>query len=204
MEPHPPLPGAASSIAASTRREQELAGRDEAPLCEAWLEREALHYVARWEATRRGVEANLERKIAKRCERSGEDADPILAAVPAVVARLVERNYVNDRRFGEQLVTRLRRQGRSLQKIRAQLEAKGVPEALALELTDAGDPAAETDAEVDAAFRLARRRRIGPYCPNASQRLANRERHLAILGRQGFSLETAVCVIDAESPPEKT
>ncbi len=39
---------------------------------------------------------------------------------------------------------------------------------------------------------------------NSHTELTTGHSHLSILARQGFSLETAICVIDAEAPPEAT
>ncbi|HPG27620.1 MAG: RecX family transcriptional regulator [Spirochaetaceae bacterium] len=159
-----------------------------------------MRHAARWETSRRDLAAKLEQKLLRRCERSGEDPEDWRARIPDVVARLAEQGYVDDRRLGRLLVARLRREGRSTQRILAQLERRGVPDEIARELVEDLEPAAAREREIDAAFRLARRRRIGPYTPDPDRREADRERHLAILGRQGFSLETALCVVDAESP----
>ena len=164
----------------------------------AWLERRAVEYVARWESTRRGVAEILERKIRQRCDRTGEDAEETLGLIPEIVSRLAERDYVNDRRFAAQTYERLRRQGRSRAQIRLHLRRKGVPDAITLELTRDEDP----DADLEAAWRVARRRRLGPHCPDPERRAAHRDRHLAALARQGFSREIAHRVIDAERAPE--
>ena len=192
MEPHRSTPGSSPRRPARGRR-----GDDE-PLDAAWLERRAVEYVARWESTRRGVAEILERKVRQRCDRTGEDAEEILALVPGIVERLAERDYVNDHRFATQSFERLRRQGRSRAQIRLHLGRKGVPDSITLELTRDDDP----DAELEAAWRVARRRRLGPHCPDPERRVAQRERHLAALARQGFSREIAHRVIDAEHVPE--
>jgi len=175
-----------------------------------WLEQHALRYAARWETTRRGVAELLERKVRERCDRTGESPEDALPGIPEVVERLVARRYVDDRRFASQLFERLRRQGRSRAQIRMQLRRKGVPDAITLELTR---DEAEPEAELRAAWRLARRRRLGPYArepdrdpdrdpeseteTDPERRRARRERHLAVLARQGFSLEIACRVVDA-------
>jgi regulatory protein len=165
---------------------------------EAWLEREALQYVARWEATRRGVETLLERRIRRRCERTGEPPEPALARIGGIVDGLAARDYVNDRRFATQLLERLRREGRSRAWIRLQLRRKGVPDPILRELTRPDD----AGTELAAAWRLARRRRLGPFCRDAEQREASRQRHLAVLARQGFSREVACRVVDAADDSE--
>jgi regulatory protein len=54
------------------------------------------------------------------------------------------------------------------------------------------------DAELRAALRYARRRRLGPF--RLEGRAERRDRDLAALGRQGFDYETARRVIDCQDP----
>jgi regulatory protein len=169
---------------------------DPEPLDVAWLERKAHEYAARWESTRRGVAEVLERKIRQRCERTGEQAETILARVPEVVERLADRNYVNDQRAADQLFERLRRQGRSQAEIRRRLDRRGVPPSIADALLRDEGP----EADLRAAWQLAKKRGLGPYCSDTKRREADRQRHLGILARQGFSSDVAHRVIDAAEP----
>jgi regulatory protein len=164
----------------------------------AWVERKGLEYAARWESTRRGVAEMLERKIRLRAEQTGEGAEPILECIPEVVETLVARNYVDDRRAAEQLFERLRRQGRSQAEMRHQLDRKGVSPSI----TDALISCDEPDADLRAAWRWARKRSLGPYCPDPERRIADRQRHLGFLARKGFSSDVAHRVIDASDTSE--
>jgi regulatory protein len=163
-----------------------------------WLERKALAYTARWESTRRGVSQLLERKVRERCDRTDERLEVALALIPEIVERLAARNYVNDRRAANQLFERLRQQGRSRAQIRVRLLRKGVPESIADELTQDDDP----EAELRSAWKTARKRGLGPHCTDPERRVANRDRDLAILARQGFSCEIAHRVVDAKHEAE--
>ncbi|MCP4905272.1 MAG: RecX family transcriptional regulator [bacterium] len=211
MEKHRPPPERSGVEGRPSRRRR----RNAQPLDADWLEDEAIRYVAQWETTRLGVRDVLVRRLRKRCERSGEDPETLLGAIPEVIDRLVERGYIDDRRFAEQWIERSRRLGRSGARIRAQLEAKGVDPSLLGEVEaraeeehsaqhSSEDPA-ETpiDEEFRAAWRTASRRGLGPFCPDASERADRRQRHLAVLARQGFSRDVAHRVIDALVPPEK-
>lgn len=190
------MPSHASTESAPARRPRRRS--DAAPLDRAWLEERALRYVARWESSALGVEELLERKVRERCRRTGEPIDPGLEPIPSVVAKLVARGWVDDRRFAAGTLTRLRRQGGSRRRIRATLRAKGVAAELIDELLADEPP----DAELEAAWRLARRKRLGPFCREPSERDARRDRHLGVLGRSGFDLDVARAVVDAEEPPE--
>ncbi len=163
-----------------------------------WLQERALRYAARWEASTSGVQTLLERKVRERCERTGESPETILDQIPEIVSELAHNGYVDDRRFASEALERLRRQGRSTRLIRARLLAKGIEETLLDELFDAEAP----DVDLLAAWRFARRRRLGPYCEDPEERRMSRDRHLGALGRQGFEIETALAVVDAEAPPD--
>ena len=163
-----------------------------------WLEQRALRYAARWESSAAMLRTLLERKIFERCDRSGESPDTALDWIPAIVAGLIERGYVDDHRFASQALDRLRRQGRSRAQIHARLRAKGISKAILDDLIGAQD----SELEARAAWQFARRRRLGPYCEDAGERQRGRDRHLAALGRQGFDQETALRIVDADTPPE--
>lgn len=179
------------------KRGEEKARCVEPPLDTDWLEHEALRYVARGETTQFAVRQLLERKIDARCDRTGEDGSHARDAISDVLAGLVRHRYVDDERFAAQLHTRLVRQGRSAAEIRYRLESKGVPAEIIREsLADHSEAS-----DLEAAWQVARRRRLGPYCLDPETRAANRERHLSIFGRAGFSREVAHEVIDAISVP---
>lgn len=164
----------------------------------AWLEERALRYVARWEASAAGVTAILERKVHERCEQSGEASDVVLEMIPALVTKLIERGYVDDHRFAAGALERQRRRGGSTSQIRARLAAKGISESLLDELLAQEDP----ETEIRAAWKLARQRRLGPYCNDPAERRQSRDRHLGVLCRRGFDDEIALQIVDASVPPE--
>lgn len=216
MEPHRPQTRSSDADALASPRKRSA--RDRAPLDARWLEAEAVRYLSRWEASRAGVCAAVERGLRRRCDRTGEDAEALVDAIPEVVRGLVERGYIDDRRYAEQLVERARRAGRSRAQIEAQFEAKGLDAALAREIeaerrrdrSDSFDGSEapgrpedeDEDEEIAAAWRTARKRRLGPYCTDPAKRAADRERHLGVLARKGFSREISHRIVDAESPPE--
>ncbi len=170
------------------------------PMDLAWLEERALRYVARWESSAASVARILERKILERCERTGESPDLVLEMIPALVAQLIERGYVDDRRFAAGTLERQRRRGGSTAQIRARLAAKGISESLLDELLAREDP----EVEIRAAWKLARRRRLGPYCDDPAERRQSRDRQIGVLCRQGFEHETALAIVDAQTLPEST
>jgi regulatory protein len=175
--------------------------RTHEPMDRDWLEQQALRYAARWESSAAAVRAHLERKVRERALETGESPDDILGFVPWVIQRLLERNYVDDRRFALTTIDRMRRQGRSTAQIEARLRAKGISESIRQELLK-DEVEANDQPELQAAWRLARRRKLGPYCLDSTKRAQHRERHLGVMARQGFDRETAERVVDAENSPE--
>ncbi len=186
--------------------------RDARPLDAGWLEDEAKNALARSDHSRRRLIQTVGRKLDARCERTGEDGEVLRDRIPEIVERLVERGYVDDRRLATHLFEKGRKAGRSRAWIENQLRAKGIDEETLREVqrsrsaeatgdaTDQGGGHAHAD-EVEAAFRIARKKRLGPYCPDPDKRIAERQRHLGFLARRGFSSDIAHHVIDAELTP---
>lgn len=164
------------------------------------LERAAHAYLARYAAPAE----HLRRILLARVARSARfhDTDPAAggAAVEALIARLAGLGLLDDSAYALAMARRLNRRGTSLYGIRAKLRAKGV----GAEDTDAALAELERDAadpNLAAGLAFARRRRLGPVRPDA-EREARRLKDLAALARQGFDLELARRVIDAQDLEE--
>lgn len=149
------------------------------PLDAAAIERLALRYVERYATTRARLVAYLTRKLR---ERGGEGALPDLAAL---ADRFAELGYIDDRAFGEARASSLGRRGYGARRIAMALHHAGV------EGEDADSLApAIAERRVDSAIAFARRRRIGPFAAQASDR-AGRERAIAALVRAGHDFDLA-------------
>jgi len=154
----------------------------------------ALHYLERYAASRQGLETVLLRRIM-RAERLGTEVDHAAAqqAIANVLEKLAAAGYLNDRIFAEGRVASLRRQGRSARQVRQTLQQKGIAPTLADEVMDTSPTA-----EKAAAFRLAKRRRFGPFATPEKQ-AERRMQQMAALARAGFSQSIARWVVDGES-----
>ena len=162
------------------------------------LEAAALRYLERYAASARHLERLLLLKVRRSAEEHGTDADAGAAFVRALVQRLQGAGILDDRRYAEGKAESLRRRGGSARAIRAALAAKGVArEEVETALSSADEGGAAGEADLAAARRLARRRRIGPWRP--SDRAAHRLKDLAALGRAGFSYDVARRAIDGEA-----
>ncbi|WP_119423002.1 regulatory protein RecX [Desertibaculum subflavum] len=158
------------------------------------LERKALDYVGRYEAPAARVAAVLRRMVDRAAQRDSIDRDAARALIDEVVADLVTRGIIVDRRYAEIRARTLRGRGTATAMIRQDLRARGVSAAVVSEVLQGGSD--ESAANLAAAVALARRRRLGPFRQEAA-RADHRLRDLAALARRGFDSDTARRVIDA-------
>lgn len=171
------------------------------PLKKSSLENAALHYLGRHASSVEGLRRVLARRVERAAREERCDREVAVLWVDEIVTRLAGSGMVDDRSFAEGKVASRRRRGESAGRIRMALRQKGVDREVidgALAAEDGDDRRA---AELEAAWRLARRRRLGPYRP-AGERADARQRDLASLARAGFDRATATAVIDAADPPE--
>lgn len=164
------------------------------------LENAALYYLKRFSSS----EENLRRVMMRRVERSarahGTDREEGAAWVGELVARLARAGLVDDRRYAEGRVHALHARGTSIRVIAARLREKGVPgEIIEESIQVLRDE--QPDAELEAAIRLARRRRIGPFRIKPPVE-GQRQKDLAALARAGFDYGTAMKVADAKTEDE--
>jgi regulatory protein len=127
------------------------------------------------------------------------DREEGAALIAAIIARYREAGLLNDAAFAEARARSLFERGQPLRAIRLKLAQKGVgtaeiESALAALAEDEGDGNARA-LDREAALRLARRRRLGPW-RDPARRKDMRERDLAALARAGFSYGIAREVID--------
>jgi regulatory protein len=179
------------------------------PPGEAALHEAALAHLARFSATEAGLARVLDRRIARwarAAEAEGQDADAVRAAaararacVRDIAARLVAAGAVDDAAFATARAARLSRAGRSQRAIAAHLAARGVTREVAAEALPEGE-----DAEVLAALRLLRRKRLGPFAAAPPDAEARR-RILGTLARAGFASAPArrAVAMDPEEAAER-
>ena len=167
------------------------------PVTAARLEKAALAHIDRYATSA----ANLRQVLLRRVQRSARlhdtDRAEANAWVDAIIAKLLERQLLDDAAYARARANSLHRSGASRRKIAGMLQQKGVGRsdiaaALAALEVEYGD------SELVAAYNYARRRRLGPYRAQEA-RDERRERDLAALARAGFGFDTARRVVDATS-----
>jgi regulatory protein len=159
------------------------------------LERAAYAYLARYSASAEHLRRILLARVARSARFHGTDPADGAAAVEGIVRWLCDQGYLNDGAYALAMARRLLRRGASRHAIRARLRAKGVgaenaDSAVAALAREVADP------DLAAALAFARRRRLGPFRPEAD-REGHRLRDLAALMRQGFEPSVARRVVES-------
>lgn len=149
------------------------------PLDAETLNNLALHYVGRFATSRAKLITYLNRKLR---ERGWDGEEP--APVEQVADRLVELRYVDDEAYATMKSGAMQRRGLGRRRITQTLRHDGISEDLS---TTAAPDALE---RWEAADRLAKRKRIGPYAAELPDR-PTREKQLATFLRAGHDLDLA-------------
>jgi regulatory protein len=164
------------------------------------LENSALYYLQRYDSTAENLRRVLTRKVRRAAMHPEATVDPAAASewIAAVVAKMQRLGYVDDTRTATAKARGLFAKGAPPATIRRRLALAGAGEdAIDAALGEiAGETMSETDLTRAAAITLARRKRLGPYRPEAD-RPDRRQKDMATLARAGFDFETARRIIDA-------
>lgn len=172
-----------------------------------YLDNVAAYYLARYASSSVNLKRVLMRRAGKSCayhETPLEDAEEM---IDALVERYCQAGFLNDENYALNLARSLRAKGKSARLILSKMYEKGVDAELAQGALKSADDAllesteAVEDAEDAAAWRYARRRRLGPFRA-AADRAAYREKDLGSLARAGFSYGTAQHILDQDDVPE--
>jgi regulatory protein len=162
------------------------------------LENAALYYLERFASSA----ANLRRVLMRRVRRSalehGTDPAEGAALIEALIARFESSGVLDDRRYAEAKAASLHRRGTSRRAVSGRLAQQGLDgEIIAVAMARLDDEIG--DADLTAACALARRRRLGPYRPEAARDTA-RTKDLAAFARAGFPLDIARKVLACDDP----
>ena len=160
------------------------------PVDQEKLDELALRYVGRFATTRAKLASYLTRKLRERGWAGNAEAD-----VGAIADRLASLGYIDDAAYALAKTRSLSGRGYGARRVRQSLQAAGVGE------EDAAGANQLAEAErVEAALRFARRRRLGPFAHDRTER-DERERAIAAMIRAGhsFGLAKAIVALDPGS-----
>jgi regulatory protein len=167
-------------------------------LTAASLENAALHYLERFASSAANLRRVLLRRVRLSAKEHGTDPAEGAALVETLIARFEASFLLDDRSYAQAKAASLHRSGASRRAISGRLAQHGVDgEIIAAAIGDIEET--NGNAELAAACTLARRRRLGPYRPDAA-RADHRTKDLGAFARAGFSLDIARKVLDCADP----
>jgi regulatory protein len=151
------------------------------PLDAARLQELALRYVSRFATTRAKAADYLHRKLRERGWAGDRPAD-----VDGLIARFVEHGYIDDAAFAEMKARSLGRRGYGKRRVDGALYVAGVAE-------DDRQGSADIVAaqRIDAAWRFAQRKRLGPFAAALLTDRADRQKAIAAFLRAGHDMALA-------------
>lgn len=163
------------------------------------LMNKAVDYLGRYATSQHRLREVLGRFALRNLDK--HDPDEIAAAISATVTRCQTLGYLNDDAFAQNQARTHRQQGQSKLGIRQRLRQHRLDDTIIDAALDAADqPSA--NGELLAAFRFARRRRLGPFdgqqYDNEKDRQAlgqRQQRQLGSLARAGFTMAISRTVI---------
>lgn len=185
-----------SEDSTSGKPDRKLAGKRYKLPSEERLTRSAIHYLDRYASSLENLRKVLNRRVNRATQANGRSPDEFAVLVDKVVEKCQRAGMVDDRSYAETKLAGLRRRGRSKRRIMATLSAKGVAKDVIAAVIDQDDTS-----DLDAARTYARRRKLGPWRPQAVRK-DFRDKDMAALCRAGYSFEIARKVIDAADDGE--
>ena len=146
-----------------------------------------MEHIGRYAASTGQLRRVLQRRIRRALQAGAEvDVEAVETRITALLARMTRSGLLDDAQFAEMRVAGLARRGTSTRAIRVKLREAGLDETVAADALSLYGGAPGVDPDRAAAIRLARRRRLGPFRPEAD-RTPHRMRDLAALARAGFA-----------------
>ncbi len=146
----------------------------------------ALFYLSKYEASRKQVGDMLNRRVLKARLLGGDVPAQCDVWIQSVLDELEKQHYLSDDRFAENRVRHWSEQGKSDTYITMKLKAAGV----STDVIQSALQGQEGISELERARQYVIRKRIGFMRPE-SERGEYRQKDLAKLARQGFSLDVA-------------
>ena len=146
----------------------------------------ALKYLDKYQPSRKSLQVYLFRKAIDGQSNSIEKSE-ILKKIEIVLDDLEEKGILNDTLYSEIKSKNFLKRGYSLNKIKQHLSQKGIGSEL-LKQTIEKIQNDNTNPDFYSAIRICKKRRIGPYRPDANKELFYKK-DMGVLARSGFSYD---------------
>jgi regulatory protein len=155
-----------------------------------YLHNSGLYYLQRFAASSAQFRRVMARKVERSCQAHPEqDREQCLKLIDALVEKFQRSGLLDDDLYLRGSVLSLRRRGLSARAIEAKLAAKGLTaDQIRPALARQDEETGSTEPDLQAALRLARRRRAGPFSREVQN---DQSKAMAALARAGFDYQTA-------------
>lgn len=168
-------------------------------ITETYLHNAGLYYLQRYASSAAHFRTVMTRKIDRSCKHHKEqDRADCIALLDKLIERFIEVGLLNDDAYTSGMVNSMRRRGLSSRMIHAKLRTKGLHAAAIEQALQNHDDDCDSDAELSAALKHARRKKIGPFARQDQDEEA-KQKALAAMARAGFSYDLSRRVLDMES-----
>jgi len=146
----------------------------------------ALKYLDKYQPSKKSLQVYLFRKAIDGQSNSVEKSE-ILKKIEIVINDLEEKGILNDTLYSELKSQNFLKRGYSLNKIKQHLSQKGISQEL-LKQTIEKIQDDNTNPDFYSAIRICKKRRIGPYRPDANKEIFYKK-DMGVLARSGFSYD---------------
>ena len=167
-------------------------------ITEQYLERAALHYLARFSSSSENLKRILERKVWRRVNLGAEKPADVEQWIGNVIEKCQKMALVDDAQYALMRARNFHNKGRGISVIKAELRHKGISEDIIQKTIVAINP--DGNADLAAALHLARKKKLGNFATKQPKDLEMakkiRQKHLGVLARAGFSFQIAQEVLD--------
>lgn len=165
-----------------------------------YLHNSGLYYLERFAASKKHFITVMSRKARRSCmHHKDQDYDECVKMVHDVADKFEKIQLLNDDLYTEGVVNSLRRRGLSTNAIVNKMRMKGIePDKTRAALNKRDDAHHDTqnDAEIYAALKHAKKKRVGPFFTGEEE---NMKRSLGMFARAGFSYDISKKILDMNS-----
>ena len=169
-----------------------------------YLENSAAHYLGRFSSSSANLRNVMMRKIYRSSSHHGTNIEEAEKWLDALIEKFERLGYLDDTAFAQMRARGLHARGTPLVGIKFKLKQQGVGEDdIEAALAHLEDENETRNLDWDAAVKLARRRRLGPYrTEDPEARKERREKDMGALARAGFGYDIAQRIVDTETIEE--
>ncbi|MGD9638807.1 MAG: regulatory protein RecX [Alphaproteobacteria bacterium] len=165
------------------------------------LQKIALFYLSRYEATEKSLKDVLKRRIEK-AKNNGIDVQNAENSINNIISKMKEYNYLSDERYAENKVKELFAKGKSKKIIEQKLALKGIKSETISKVLSSLDDANNYNTDFIAAVNFARKKKIGPFRKKLLENSIKKE--LGKMARGGFDYETSKKIVLAATESDLT